>query len=99
MDKCCPTCGRPMEEQPPVERAGVVSGLKAFCREHGRAVFGNDHVDEVTAGKILNRSARTLRHWREKSRPIPFHRIGGPCGRVVYSLSDLAGYIMQTEET
>lgn len=81
----CPQCG--FDLRAPIDR---VAQLRALCEANDIAVTLAGLVDERDAARLLGKQPGTLRRWRETGREIPHRRIGGPRGRVYYSLEELA---------
>src|SRR5262245_25549736 len=64
-----------------------VDVLREACADMGISVSADGYVREADAARLLNRSAHTLKNWRDQSRPLSFRRMGN---RVEYSLRTLA---------
>ena len=56
-------------------------------------------VDERTAALLLERVPGTLRNWRAGHQPLAYRRIGGPRGRVMYNLQELARHLLESQST
>lgn len=72
--------------------------LEAAASTAGVPITADGRVSESDAAVLLGVAPLTLRNWRLTTAPIPWHRIGGPSGRVTYRLRDLAAHIEAARE-
>jgi hypothetical protein len=69
--------------------------LRQACEDLEIPVSGDGFVREADAGRLLNRAAKTLRNWRDQSRPLEYRVLGN---RVEYSLLTLAAFLVERGE-
>ena len=73
--------------------ADTAAALETAARAAGYALSADGRVSEQDAAALLGLASKTLRNWRSTTAPIPWHRIGGPGGRVTYRLQSLAEHV------
>ncbi|UGB39723.1 hypothetical protein [Frateuria soli] len=73
--------------------------LEAAARVSNFSITPDGRVSESDAAALLGVAPLTLRNWRLATAAIPWHRIGGPAGRVTYRLADLAAHIEAARES
>jgi hypothetical protein len=79
--------------------AALAADLRTQCERRGEWVSADGRVSSATAALLLDgRSTRTLANWRSGSNPLPFHRSGGPRGRITYDLAAIATFILAGDD-
>lgn len=78
--------------------ADCLATLEATARTAGYSLSADGRVSEQDAAALLGLASKTLRNWRSTTAPIPWHRIGGPGGRVTYRLQSLAEHVESGRE-
>ncbi|MBZ9604268.1 hypothetical protein [Phyllobacterium chamaecytisi] len=68
-----------------------VDVLRESCRDRNIPISGDGYVREADAARLVNRSAHTLRNWRQQHCPLAFRRLGN---RVEYSLDVISEFLV-----